>query len=53
MTLALNRLVVSWRRRRSLAVVMKEAMWSSVSSVTPSPSSGHGGAAIVDSIVGR
>jgi hypothetical protein len=25
----------------------KRAMWSSVSSVMPSPSSGHGGAAIV------
>ena len=41
MHLVLNLLLLSWRRRRSLAVERKEAMWSSVSSVTPSPSSGH------------
>ena len=46
-TLAAKRLLVSWRRRRSLAAGRKRAMWSSVSSVMPSPSSGHGGAGIV------
>jgi hypothetical protein len=47
MHLLLNLLLVSWRQSMSLAMERKRAMWSSVSSVMPSPSSGHG-AAIFD-----
>ena len=44
MILAANLLWVSLRQSRSLAVRRKRAMLSSVSSVMPSPSSGHGAA---------
>ena len=47
MTLAANLLLMSLRQSRSLAVGRKRAMLSSVSSVMPSPSSGHGVAAIL------
>ena len=47
MILAANLLWVSLRQSRSLAVRRKRAMWSSVSSVMPSPNSGHGAAIVV------
>ena len=47
MILAANLVLVSMRQSRSLAVGRKRAMWSSVSSVMLSPSSGHGAAVAI------
>ena len=46
----LNLLLLSWRHIRSVCVDKKRARWSSVSSVTQSPSNGHHKEAIFDNV---